>query len=113
MHELSVVNSLIGLCEENAKANRAQKITKVEVKIGKLSGIEPHFLKLTFDTFKSKTVCEEAELVMDIQKVIVKCLSCGAENILENNEFICKACGGNDIRVIDGGEMLLMRLEME
>ncbi|MDR2790050.1 MAG: hydrogenase maturation nickel metallochaperone HypA [Campylobacteraceae bacterium] len=112
MHELSVVNSLIELCEKNAKANNAEKITKVEVKIGKLSGIEPHFLKLTFDTFKDKTVCENAELVMDIQNVVVKCLSCGDERAIENNEFICKACGG-EVKVIDGEEMILMRLEME
>ncbi|MDR2080381.1 MAG: hydrogenase maturation nickel metallochaperone HypA [Campylobacteraceae bacterium] len=112
MHELSVVNSLIELCEKNAKANNAEKITKVEVKIGKLSGIEPHFLKLTFDTFKNKTLCNDAELVMNVQKVVVKCLSCGNEQTLENNEFICKACGG-EVRVIDGEDMLLMRLEME
>jgi hydrogenase nickel incorporation protein HypA/HybF len=113
MHELSVVNSLIDLCEKNAKANNAKKIIKAEVKIGRLSGIEPHFLKITFDTFKIKTLCEDAELVVIIQDVVIKCLSCGGENILENNEFVCKTCGDNDVRVIDGEDMLLMRLEME
>jgi hydrogenase nickel incorporation protein HypA/HybF len=104
---------LIELCEKNAKANNAQKILKVDVKIGKLSGIEPHFLKLTFDTFKAKTVCDGAELAINIQNVVIKCLSCGAKSELSNNEFICKNCGGNDVKVEDGEDMLLMRLEME
>ncbi|MDR1461295.1 MAG: hydrogenase maturation nickel metallochaperone HypA [Campylobacteraceae bacterium] len=113
MHELSVVNSLIELCEKNAKTNGAEKVVKVEVKIGKLSGIEPHFLKLTFDTFKEKTVCEDSELIVNIQDVIIKCRSCNSESKLTNNEFICGHCGGNDVEVTDGEEMLLMRLEME
>ncbi|MDR3346021.1 MAG: hydrogenase maturation nickel metallochaperone HypA [Campylobacteraceae bacterium] len=113
MHELSVVNSLLSLCEDNAKANNAKKITKVEVKIGKLSGIEPHFLKLTFDTFKEKTICEGSELVMNIQDIIIKCLACGAQSTLTRNEFICPQCGENDVEIVDGEEMLLMRLEME
>ncbi|MDR0762119.1 MAG: hydrogenase maturation nickel metallochaperone HypA, partial [Campylobacteraceae bacterium] len=96
-----------------AEANNAKKIIKVEVKIGRLSGIEPHFLKLTFDTFKAKTLCENAELIVNIQDVIIKCLSCGAKHALENNEFICKTCGGNDVRAEEGEDMLLMRLEME
>ncbi|MDR1008584.1 MAG: hydrogenase maturation nickel metallochaperone HypA [Campylobacteraceae bacterium] len=113
MHELSVVNSLIELCEKNAKINNAKKVVKVEVKIGKLSGIEPHFLKLTFDTFKEKTICEDSELVVNIQEVIAKCRSCGNENTITNNEFTCKHCGDNNVEVIDGEDMLLMRLEME
>ncbi|MDR1976731.1 MAG: hydrogenase maturation nickel metallochaperone HypA [Campylobacteraceae bacterium] len=113
MHELSVVNSLIELCEQNAKANDAQKVIKVEVKIGKLSGIEPHFLQLTFDTFKEKTICENAKLLVNIQEVIIECLSCGFQGTLKNNEFICEKCGGNDVRVVDGEDMVLMRLEME
>jgi hydrogenase nickel incorporation protein HypA/HybF len=113
MHELSIVNSLLSLCEENAKTHNAKKITKVEIKVGRLSGIEPHFLKLTFDTFKEKTICEGAELVMNIQDIIIKCLSCGAEDRLVNNEFICTRCGSNNIKVEEGEDMLLMRLEME
>ncbi|MDR0408521.1 MAG: hydrogenase maturation nickel metallochaperone HypA [Campylobacteraceae bacterium] len=113
MHELSVVNSLIELCEKNAKTNSAKKIVKVEVKIGKLSGIEPHFLKLTFDTFKEKTICDGSELIINIQEVMIKCRSCKVESKVSNNEFICKHCNSNDIEVTDGEDMLLMRLEME
>ena len=69
MHEFSVVQSLLGLIEENVRKNNAKSVSKVVVKIGKLSGIEPHLLKITFNTFKEKTVCENTELEMIIQEV--------------------------------------------
>jgi len=47
MHEFSVVQSLMGLIEENVKKNNAKSVSKVVVKIGKMSGIEPHLLKKT------------------------------------------------------------------
>ena len=113
MHEYSIVTSLLDLCEENAKKESAEKITKVEVKIGKLSGVEPDLLQTAFDTFKEKTICEEAEFVMHIQDVVIRCNVCKKEFILKENEFSCPVCKGYDIETIDGEDMYLMRLEME
>ena len=56
MHEYSVVQSLLESCEEHARVNEASKVTKVVVKIGVLSGVEPDLLKTAFDTFKEQTV---------------------------------------------------------
>ncbi|MDD3323842.1 MAG: hydrogenase maturation nickel metallochaperone HypA [Sulfurospirillaceae bacterium] len=113
MHEFSIVSSLLEMCEKNAKQNDAKKITKVEVKIGKLSGVEPHLLKTAFETFKEKTICDGAEFVMHIQDLVIRCNTCNSESTLEKNEFCCPTCKGNDVSVIDGEEMYLMRLEME
>ena len=112
MHEFSIVNSLLDLCEKNAKDNDATKITKVEVKIGKLSGVEPHLLQTAFDTFKEKTMCDGAEFIIHMQDLVVRCHDCGKESTLEKNTFECPTCKGT-IEVLDGEEMYLMRLEME
>ncbi len=113
MHEYSIVTSLLDLCEENAKKESAEKITKVEVKIGKLSGVEPDLLQTAFDTFKEKTICEEAEFVMHIQDVVIYCSACKKKFTLKENEFSCPICKSYDIETIDGEDMYLMRLEME
>lgn len=112
MHEFSIVNSLLDMCEKNAKENDATKITRVEIKIGKLSGVEPHLLQMAFDTFKEKTICDGAEFVMHIQDLIVKCKACGEQSTLEKNIFMCPLCEGA-VEVLDGEDMYLMRLEME
>lgn len=113
MHEFSIVSSLLDMCEANAKEHQASKITKVEVKVGKLSGVEPHLLQTAFDTFKEKTLCDGALFVMHLQDIVIRCRTCNQESTLEKNHFICPQCESNDVMVLDGEEMFLMRLEME
>lgn len=112
MHEFSIVQDLLHMCEKNAEQNNATKITKVEVKIGKLSGVEPHLLQTAFDTFKEKTICDGAEFLIHHQDLVVKCIKCGLESTLEQNTFACPSCEG-EVEVLDGEDMYLMRLEME
>lgn len=113
MHEYSIVQSLLDSCEEHARQNNSTNVTKVIVKIGVLSGVEPDLLQTAFDTFKEKTVCDGAEFIINHQKVVIACLSCGEESTLEKNEFSCPKCDSNQVKVIDGEDMFLMSLEME
>ena len=113
MHEYSIVQSLIESCEENAKANNATKVTKVVVKIGVMSGVEPDLLKTAFDTFKEDTICKEALFVINIQPVIIECIDCKQQSTLEKYEYCCSHCQSNNIKILDGEEMFLMQLELE
>ena len=113
MHEYSIVQSLLDSCEENAKANDASKVTKVVVKIGVMSGVEPELLKTAFDTFKEKTVCESAEFIMNIQPILIRCDSCKSESTLEKLEYCCPKCQSIELEVLDGEDMYLMQLELE
>lgn len=112
MHELSIVIDLIALCEENLKANNAKSIEEVHIKIGRLSGVEAHLLKVAFDTFKKGSVCENSKLIINLQNIVVECKNCGAKNELDKNEFLCPVCTSNNLDVVDGEEMYLMRLVM-
>ncbi|WP_457564739.1 hydrogenase maturation nickel metallochaperone HypA [Caminibacter sp.] len=113
MHEYSIVDSLLQLAEEHAIKNNAKKVTRLEIKIGILSGVEPELLKTAFDTFKEGTMCEEAEFVMKIQPVVVRCEECGEESTLHKDEYLCPKCGSGKIKIIDGEDMYLMSLELE
>lgn len=113
MHEYSIVQALIDQCEALAVTNNATVITKVVVKIGKYSGVEPHLLEIAFETFKDQTVCKDAEFVMTIQPLVIICSDCQQENVLDQPHYICPACQSLDIRVTDGEDMMLMSLEME
>ena len=113
MHEYSIVQSLLDSCDGHVRQNNAKKVTKVVIKIGILSGVEPHLLNEAFEAFKQGTVCHEALLDINIQKVKVHCNKCLAESELEKNEFICPKCGSFDLKVLDGEEMYLMSLELK
>ncbi|RXJ88890.1 hydrogenase maturation nickel metallochaperone HypA [Arcobacter sp. CECT 8983] len=113
MHEYSIVQSLLESCEEHARQNESENVTKVIVKIGVLSGVEPDLLQTAFDTFKEKTVCHNAQFIINRQKVVIACLSCDEESTLEKNEFACPKCNSTQVKVIDGEDMYLMSLEIE
>ena len=112
MHEYSIVQSLLDSCDENAKANDATKVLKVVVKIGVMSGVEPELLKTAFNTFKEKTICEDAEFIVNMQDIVVKCNNCQKESTLQQLEYTCPSCKSSDLKVIDGEDMYLMQLEL-
>jgi len=113
MHEYSIVQSLLNQCEDIAKQNNANKITKVVVKIGIMSGIEPDLMQSAFNTFKEKTICEECEYIQNIQPIVIKCQACQKESVLSKNEYCCPHCQSVELDVVDGEDMYLMTLEME
>ena len=113
MHEYSIVQSLLDSCEEHVEKNEAQKVTKVVVKIGVMSGVEPDLLKTAFDTFKEESVCHNAEFVMNIQPIVVKCRECLNESTLEKAEYLCPTCQSVELDILDGEDMYLMQLELE
>ncbi len=113
MHEYSIVQSLLDSCEENAKVNNATKVTKVVVKIGVMSGVEPDLLQTAFDTFKEETICHNAQFIINIQKVKILCNECQTTSELEKNEYCCPKCQSTQLDILDGEEMFLMSLELE
>ena len=112
MHEYSVVQALLNQCEEHAKENEAIKVTKVVCKIGVMSGIETHLFQTAFDTFKEGTMCSDALLVLNTQKLKLECKECA--NVFEVDEvrYFCHKCESLRVKVLDGEDMYLMSLEM-
>lgn len=113
MHEYSIVQALLTQCEDIARENEAESVTKIVVKIGKMSGVEPHLLEIAFNTFKEKTVCDGADFIINIQPLTIECNQCGATAALDEIFYKCPDCESLDVKVVDGEEMYLMSLEME
>lgn len=113
MHEYSVVQALLNQCEEVVAQNGATKVMKVITKIGVMSGIETHLLELAFNTFKEGTICDNAEFIINLQKLKLECKECG--NIFEVDEvrYFCVECESLRVKVLDGEDMYLMSLEMK
>ena len=117
MHEMSIVESLVNLCEQNlneiCKDGKAHEIKEIIVKVGRLSGVEAHYLQSCYDVFRQGTVCENAELKIHIQDVVIECEKCGYNGVLEQNHFICPECKSTNLKVTDGEDLYLMQLVIE
>lgn len=111
MHELSIVASLIELCEDNARAKNATQIDEIHTKIGILSGIEKEQFALCFESFKQGTMCENATLFMQDEALMGEC-ECGFKGQIEGRSFFCPQCKGENLKITAGEDFYLMRLIM-
>ena len=94
-------------------SSKSPQIRELHVKIGRLSGVEAHYLQNCYEVFRAGTVCENADLIIHIQEIVVKCKNCGFSGDLTQNDFSCPHCKSSEISVIDGEDMYLMRLVIE
>jgi hydrogenase nickel incorporation protein HypA/HybF len=65
MHEYSIVQALLERVEREAEARGASRVVRVHVRLGEYSGVEPQLLATAYDTFRERTICEGAPLVLD------------------------------------------------
>lgn len=113
MHEFSVARSLIKLVEDIVADNEGRQVSKVIVKIGKLSGVEPYLLQTAFDVLKEESFSiKDATLVINVQDIVCRCRECGAEFVAPDFDVVCKTCGSYDTEVIDGKDMILESIEL-
>jgi len=113
MHELAICQGLIRQVEHVAAENQAAAVTRVLLRVGKLSGVEPPLLERAFEIARAGTVASEAELEIEEGAVLVKCRECGAGGEVPINRLVCPSCGDWRVRVTEGEELLLLSLELE
>jgi hydrogenase nickel incorporation protein HypA/HybF len=87
-------------------------VLRVYVRIGSLSGVEPESLAFCFPIAARETVCEGAELHLDLVPGAGTCIKCGARSEVRDLLAPCPGCGEWPLRVEGGREMQLESLEV-
>jgi hydrogenase nickel incorporation protein HypA/HybF len=110
MHELSIADAIVRIACDHAAGRR---VVKVEVKLGHLRQVVPSSLAFAFSLVAEGTAAAGAELVMEEVPAAGVCRACGAESDLPGFPLACTACGGLDLELIRGEELLVDSLELE
>lgn len=110
MHELSITRSLLGLVLENAQS---RKTTAVNILVGELSGIVDECLQLYFKLLSEGTVAEGAQLNIRRASPACHCKDCEHEWPSTQVPVTCPSCGGHDLRMQGGVELLIESIEVE
>jgi hydrogenase nickel incorporation protein HypA/HybF len=110
VHELAIAESVVRIACAHAGGRR---VTKVELKVGHLRQVVPSALEFGFGLVAAGTEAEGAELAMDIVPAAGRCRACGADSPLPEFPFTCAGCGGFDVEVLQGEELLVDSLEIE
>jgi hydrogenase nickel incorporation protein HypA/HybF len=112
MHEMSICQGLMDQVERIAAEQNASRVDSISLSIGPLSGVEPDLLKRAYEVARLHTVAENAELEIRTGPVVVECRSCGASGEAQVNRLLCPACGNWQVNLVQGDELLLLRLEV-
>jgi hydrogenase nickel incorporation protein HypA/HybF len=110
MHELAIAESMVAIASNHA---RGRRITLVEVKVGHLRQVVPSALLFAWDLVAAGTPAEGSELRIEEVPAAGICRACGAESVLAGFPLTCARCGGLDVEVTGGEELLVDSLELE
>jgi hydrogenase nickel incorporation protein HypA/HybF len=110
LHELSIAESVIRIASRQADGRR---VTKVQMKVGYLRQVVPSALTFGFGLLAEGTPVEGAELEMEQVPAEGRCHSCGVESRLGSFPLRCEGCGGFDLEILKGEELMVESLELE
>ncbi len=115
MHETSIVMGLLKSLSELAEREKAKKITKVRIKIGKLSGIVVDSFQFAFDALKGEfKKIKDAELIIEEIPVRYRCNDCGNEFEIDSVYFPeCPKCDSLNLSLVSGEELEVIDVEIE
>lgn len=111
MHETAVVEGLMRILAEQAKANKVGRVIAVRLRIGKLRGIDSRQIRLAFEIFAEGTLAEGARLDIEEVAVTARCNACGTAFEVARYHFVCPGCGGSDAEVTTGRELYIESFE--
>lgn len=111
MHEYLIVQAMFDQITAQARQRQAIAVKRVCVRIGASAGVDVPLLKTAYDTFRVRTICEDAPL--DVDEVPAR-WSCpvGHGDIASGRRLTCETCG-RPARMVSGDEIVLERLELE
>jgi hydrogenase nickel incorporation protein HypA/HybF len=101
MHELAIVEALIDqVGQELDRAGQPGRVLRVELSIGRLSGVLGESVRFAFGLLTPGTRVEGAELVIREPKAVCNCRA-------------CPRCASTDIIIEGGRDLLLQSIEIE
>ncbi|MBK6841963.1 MAG: hydrogenase maturation nickel metallochaperone HypA [Gemmatimonadetes bacterium] len=114
MHELSLAHGIVEQASEAAHRANAQRVVSVQLKVGRLAGVEPGALLFCYDLATQGTPLEGSRLEIVELPLIVWCAHCLMEVELPGvQRFRCPTCDTPCGEIRQGREMEIASLEIE
>jgi len=110
MHELGIMQNIVEIAQDYARRSNAEKVLKIVLEVGKLSGVVPEALEFCFSVCTKGTLLEGAELEIERVASLGVCKECGEKFDLVDNDFSCPICKGKNWNMISGRELIIKEL---
>ena len=110
MHELSISSAIVDTAVRHAAG---RPVTRVAVRIGRLRQVVPASLSFCFGLVAKDTVCDGAQLDLEIVPARLRCADCDQAWEIEVPAFRCPRCGSANAEVVSGEELEVESIEVE
>ena len=109
MHELGITRNIVALVAEAAQGRR---VRRVNVEVGKLSGVLARSMEFCFEVVAKGTPLEGAALSINEVEGRGRCRACGNE-LATPTLFTPCGCGSRDLERLAGEELKIKSMEIE
>jgi hydrogenase nickel incorporation protein HypA/HybF len=113
MHELAITQSMLDLVLKQAEEARAEKVGKINLVLGEMTGVVGQCLQFYFDFLSKGTPAEGAALNFKVIPTTARCRDCDKEFELGEFDWTCPHCQSNNIEIIGGKELFVESIEVE
>lgn len=111
MHEASIIHSAMDIILEKSRENHLNKITKITVRVGEMSGAMPDALRFAFISVSSGTIAEGADFIIDLVKPTAKCDFCNIIFNIDHFNKLCPECKSFSSNIVTGYELYVNTIE--
>lgn len=113
MHEMTLMESVRSIVLEAKRHQPFERVRRVVLEIGKLSGVQEEAMRFCFDIVMEGSPAEGA--LLEIEEIPGKawCNHCEAEVEVPSRLDPCPRCGGMPGKITQGTEMRVKGLEVE
>jgi hydrogenase nickel incorporation protein HypA/HybF len=113
MHEFSLAKNIIEIVEEAIQKNNATIVIRIELEIGKLSGVEIPALETALDCLRAGSIVNNATIVLNAVEAIAVCRTCHQEYKPVDLYTPCPGCDSFGPEIISGKELIVKSIIAE
>jgi hydrogenase nickel incorporation protein HypA/HybF len=110
VHELGFAEAILDAALRRAAGRR---VARVRVRVGSLHRLAGPAMDQAFAMVAGGTEAEDAALDLVVVPVTASCRTCGHREQAEELVVSCPRCGGSDLEVAGGDDLVLESIELE
>jgi hydrogenase nickel incorporation protein HypA/HybF len=112
MHEISLVRNIFRTLEDEFQAD-FEKITKIYLKAGLLSNVQPILMQNAFSAvLEDEPHYRNKSLEVEVLPILIHCDECYKTTEVQQYRFVC-TCGKPSRNIVQGEELLISKVDFD
>ena len=112
MHEFAVAQRLQEIVEQEALPYGGAPVTRIWLRIGRLSSVVPEALRFAFAAVSRAGCADGAVLEIEEVPLSIRCRPCQETFVIDEPFLLCPRCAGIDVEMLSGRELEIKSMEI-